>query len=1039
VGVGAGVSVADAGDPVVIVGVGCRYPGGVVSGEGLWDLVVSGGDAVGGFPVDRGWDVSVLEGVGDVVPVGGGFVHGAALFDAGFFGISPREALAMDPQQRLLLEVVWEALEDAGVDAGGLRGSGTGVFAGVIPQDYAARLSSVPDEAAGYVGIGNTTSVVSGRVAYAFGFEGPAVTVDTACSSSLVALHLAAQALRAGECSLALAGGVTVMSSPATFVEFGRQRGLAADGRCKAFAAAADGTGWGEGAGVLVLERLSDARRNGHRVLAVVRGSAVNQDGASNGLTAPSGPSQQRVIRQALANAGLSAADVDAVEAHGTGTTLGDPIEAQALLATYGQDRPEDRPLWLGSVKSNIGHTQAAAGVAGVIKMVMAIRHGRLPGTLHVDEPSPHVDWTTGDVRLLTEPVAWSDEGRVRRAGVSSFGVSGTNAHVILEEAPAVEEPTADRQASAPLGEGLVPWVVSGRGEAGLRGQAARLAGFVRAQQASGAVDGPWLTGVAVGLAGRAGLEQRAVVTGGDVAALLSGLDAVAAGESSEGVVTGVVAGGSSGVVFVFPGQGGQWVGMGRELLGSWPVFAERMAVCERALAPFVDWSLVEVLTGSDEAWVGRVDVVQPVLWAVMVSLAEVWRAAGVVPDAVVGHSQGEIAAAVVAGRLSLEDGARVVALRSRALRELAGRGAMASIALEAEEAEAYLPSGVTVAAVNAPGQIVVSGPPDDVAVLCAQLDEQGVRARRIEVDYASHHAQVERIAEDLRAGLEGLSSSDGEVAMWSTVTGELVDGDDLDAGYWYRNLRQPVLFETAVRAAHAHGHGLFIEMGPHPVLGLALSTVLADSEGRVLHTLRRDQPETAQLLTSLGAAWGAGLPVAWRALLPEAQPVALPTYAFQRQRYWMDAPAPAVTASASSGVDEWRYRVGWTPLAVQNTGGLPRQWLMLCHDDAEAGDVRRALEQAGAQVDVRVLPAAPDVDRSGVAELLAGAEHVAYLPSGFARGPEDKDHPGLSTVLAAVVAVMQAVVEREGARLWVLTRGAVAVPGAGTVPDPVS
>ncbi|MEV6478311.1 type I polyketide synthase, partial [Streptomyces sp. NPDC051657] len=425
----------------------------------------------------------------------------------------------------------------------------------------------------------------------------------------------------------------------------------------KAFAAAADGTGWGEGAGVVVLERLSDAVANGHRVLAVVRGSAVNQDGASNGLTAPNGPSQQRVIQQALASAGLSASDVDVVEAHGTGTTLGDPIEAQALLAAYGQDRPDDRPLWLGSVKSNIGHTQAAAGVAGVIKMVMAMRHGELPATLHVDEPSQHVDWSAGDVRLLTEAVSWEAGGRPRRAGVSSFGVSGTNAHVILEEPPVADPSAAGAVVAVPGIPGPVPWVVSGRDAAGLRAQAAQLASFVRAQRAAGAVDGQWPAGVAAGLAGRAALEQRAVVTGADVEALLSGLDALGAGEPSDGVATDAATPGS-GVVFVFPGQGGQWERMGRELLGCDAVFAEAIGVCERALDPWVDWSLSAVLSGEERGWLGRVDVVQPVLWAVMVSLAEVWRAAGVVPDAVVGHSQGEIAAAVVAGRLSVEDGA---------------------------------------------------------------------------------------------------------------------------------------------------------------------------------------------------------------------------------------------------------------------------------------------------------------------------------------------------------------------------------------------
>ncbi|MFJ4689655.1 SDR family NAD(P)-dependent oxidoreductase, partial [Streptomyces sp. NPDC088789] len=881
---------AMAQEPIAIVGIGCRYPGGVASAQALWDLVAAGGDAVAEFPTDRGWDVAGLydqdpDRAGTTYTRNGGFLYDAAWFDAGFFGISPREALAMDPQQRLLLEVAWETLEDAGIDPVALRGTPTGTFVGLTHQDYALQVQHVAGELEGYVATGGIASVASGRVSYAFGFEGPAVTVDTACSSSLVALHLAVQALRSGECSLALAGGVAVMSTPSTFIEFSRQRGLSADGRCKAFAADADGFGPAEGVGLLLVERLSDAVANGHRVLAVVRGSAVNQDGASNGLTAPNGPAQRRVIHAALANAGLSAADVDVLEAHGTGTTLGDPIEAQALLETYGRDRPEDRPLWLGSVKSNIGHTQAAAGVAGIIKMVMAMRHEQLPETLHVDEPTPRVDWSSGAVRLLTEARPWPADGPTRRAGVSSFGVSGTNAHVVIEAAPADPRGPVDDAVNAP--DGLVPWVLSGRGEAGLRAQAGRLAAFVR-----GAGGGVSATGVGAALKGtRAALENRAVVLGGDVPALLSGLDALAEGRSDTAVVTGAEAGAPSGTVFVFPGQGGQFVGMGRGLLGSWPVFAERMAECEEALAPYVEWSLGEVLTGSDEGWLGRVDVVQPVLWAVMVSLAEVWRAAGVVPDAVVGHSQGEIAAAVVAGRLSLSDGARVVALRSRALRELAGRGAMASLVLSEQDVAEYLPQDVTVAAVNAPGQIVVSGPPDQIAELCARLDGRGVRARRIDVDYASHHAQVEQIAGELRAGLEGLVSRAGEVAMWSTVTGERVEAADLDAGYWYRNLREPVRFESAVRAAHAQGQGLFIEVGPHPVLGLALSTVLADQDARVLHTLRRDQQDETQLPRSLAEAWIAGAPVDWQHFFPVDTPAAaLPTYAFQRRRFWPEA-----------------------------------------------------------------------------------------------------------------------------------------------------
>ncbi|MFJ4616506.1 SDR family NAD(P)-dependent oxidoreductase [Streptomyces griseus] len=1048
-------------EPLAIVGMSCRLPGGVHSAEDLWNLLSEQRETVSGFPADRGWDAGSLhrpdrEGSNGVSARGGGFLHDAAFFDPEFFGISPREARAMDPQQRLLLETAWEAFEHAGIDPESLAGTPTGVFVGSNYQDYGANLAAVPDGTEGHLLTGGASSVLSGRIAYTFGLEGPAVTVDTACSSSLVGVHLATQALRLGECSLALAGGVAVMGSPGALLAFSKQGALSPDGRCRSFSAEADGMGMAEGVGLLLLERLSDAVANGHQVLAVVRGSAVNQDGASNGLTAPNGPSQQRVIRQALANAQVDAGEVDAVEAHGTGTTLGDPIEAQALLATYGKDRPEGRPLWLGSVKSNIGHTQAASGVTGVIKMVMALRHHALPATLHADTPSPHVDWATGDVRLLTEPVPWLADGRPRRAGVSSFGVSGTNVHLILEEAPAAQAPTAEgpttrapEEEEAPrtaalLDAGPVPWVVSGRGDAGLRGQAARLASFVRAaQQAAGEVDREWIAGVASGLAGRSALEQRAVVLGADVHELLADLDELAeTGRPSPRRTT------DPGVVFVFPGQGGQWIGMGRELLPACPVFADRLAECERALDPFVDWSLREVLSGGEREWLGRVDVVQPVLWAVMVSLAEVWRAAGVEPDAVVGHSQGEIAAAVVAGRLSVEDGARVVALRSRALLGLAGQGAMASVALDVAEVEGVLPGSVTVAAVNAPGQVVVSGPPDEVAELCVRLEGQGVRARRIEVDYASHHAQVEAIEEELRAGLEGLSSRGSEVMMWSTVTGEPVGDEELDASYWYRNLREPVRFETAVRAAHDHGRGVFVEVGPHPVLGLALSTVLgegeSDGEGRVLHTLRRDQSETAQLLTSLGEAWAAGLPVAWRDLLPAAEPVALPTYAFQRQRYWLDAPAIAVDAAQPVGAspsDAWRYRVGWTPLAAQQADRLHRRWLLLCHEEADAHEVQQALEQAGAKVDVRVLPAAadaaPEIDRAGVAELLRGAEHIAYLPAGLDRS--HPDHPGLPVGLAALLTVVQAVVEQEGARLWVLTRGAVNAPGTGGAPDPAA
>ncbi|MFJ1707691.1 type I polyketide synthase [Kitasatospora sp. NPDC088346] len=903
-----------AAEPVAIVAMSCRYPGGVHSPEDLWELLAAERDAVTGFPADRGWDVDGLfdpdpDAPGTFYTRYGGFLHDAAEFDPGFFGISPREALAMDPQQRLLLETAWEAVERAGIDPLSLRGSATGVYAGVMYNEYSARLTSIPAELEGFLGTGSVPSIASGRVAYTLGLEGPAVTLDTACSSSLVAIHLACRALRAGEIGLALAGGVTVMSTPGLYVGFSRQRGLAPDGRCKSFADGADGAGFGEGVGLLLLERLSDARRLGHPVLALVRGSAVNQDGASNGLTAPNGPSQQRVIRAALADAGLTAADVDAVEAHGTGTRLGDPIEAQALLATYGQDRPEHLPLLVGSLKSNLTHTQAAAGVGGVIKTVLAMAHGILPRSLHLDRASTRVDWSDGAVELLTEARPWPETGRPRRAGVSSFGASGTNAHLVLEQAwptAGAQEPgrEAAREAAA---DGPAAWLLSARTPAALRAQAARLHAHLGGAPAEGA---PAESARAVGRAlalGRPAFAERAVLVGEDRTDLLSALAALAEDDGAPATVRGTAPQGSRRPVFVFPGLGAQWPGMAAELLDSSPEFAARMADCERALAPYLDWSVTDVLRTGDP--LERVEVLQPVLFAVMVSLAGVWIAHGVRPAAVVGHSQGEVAAACVAGLLSLPDAARVVALRSRALAGATGGSGMATVLLPAEELAARLtPYGgaVSLAAVNGPRVAVVAGEAGAVGRLQAELAADGVLAWRMPVDYASHSAAVDALREGLCADLDGIAPRAGSVPMVSTVDVGPVGAGDLTPEYWFRNLRGTVHFHAAVQELLAAGHRTFLEVSPHPTLTFGIEDTVADAaagEAVVLATLRKDDGGPRRLLCALGEAHVRGLAVDWRPVFADvpARPLALPTYPFQRQRYWLDAP-PAGGDPASAG-----------------------------------------------------------------------------------------------------------------------------------------
>ncbi|QEU95749.1 acyltransferase domain-containing protein [Streptomyces kanamyceticus] len=873
-------------EPIAIVGMGCRYPGDISSPDELWQLVSGGGDAISEFPVNRGWDLDNVhhpdpEHPGTAYVTKGGFLHDADRFDADFFGISPREAEAMDPQQRVLLEAAWEAFEHAGIAPDALKGSRTGAFIGAIGQEYAPRGSALPAEYEGYVLTGTTTSVASGRLAYTFGFEGPAVTVDTSCSSSLVALHLAVQALRNGECSLALAGGVTVLPTPRLFVEFSKQRGLSMDGRCKAFAASADGTGFGEGAGVLVVERLSDAQRRGHRVLAVVRGSAVNQDGASNGLTAPNGPSQERVIRQALASARLSAADVDAVEAHGTGTRLGDPIEAQALLATYGQGREPGRPLWLGSVKSNIGHTNAAAGVAGVIKMVQAMRHEVLPQTLHVDEPTSQVDWTDGSVSLLTEAREWVVEGdRPRRAGVSSFGISGTNAHVIVEQAPQTENET--RAEAVPV-EGPVLWPVSGKSVEAVRAQGAQLASFVR--ESGAGLDAAVVSGVLAGA--RSQFEHRAVVVGSDAQELTEALEALAAGQSHPGLVTGIDTPGRT--VFLFTGQGSQRPGMARELYDSSAVFAAAFDEVCVLLDAGLPRPLKEVVFGDDAEALEQTQYAQAGLFAVQVGLFRLSEHRGLRPDVVLGHSIGELAAAYVAGLWSLEDACTLVAARGRLMQAAPTGGAMASIAASEEEVLALLAGrgDVGLAAVNSADSLVISGEAEAVAEIAAHFAQLGRRVKHLHVSHAFHSAHMDSALPGFQEAARQVTPQPLTLPLISNVTGQTATDEELaDPGYWVRQLRGTVRFADGLRHAQELGATRFVELGPDAVL----STLTPEDAVRI-PLLRRTTPDPQAIALALATAHAHGIPLTWP---PATAHLDLPTYPFQQDRYWLHANPPA-------------------------------------------------------------------------------------------------------------------------------------------------
>jgi acyl transferase domain-containing protein len=1101
-------AVAADDEPIAIIGMACRYPGGVRSPEELWKLVAEGRDAVAAMPTDRHWDLDTLfdpdpERLGTSYAREGGFLYDAAAFDAAFFGISPREALAMDPQQRLLLETAWETFENAGLNRDALSGSNTGVFAGGTYQGYGAVGSSSAQEVEGYLLAGGTPSVMSGRIAYTFGLEGPAVTVDTACSSSLVAMHLAAQALRQGECTLALAGGATVMATPTTFIEFSRQRGLAADGRCKPFASAADGTGWGEGAGLLLLERLSDARRNGHQMLAVIRGSAVNQDGTSNGLTAPNGPSQQRVIGQALANARLSPAEVDVVEGHGTGTTLGDPIEAQALLATYGQDRPEGNPLWLGSIKSNIGHTQAAAGVAGVIKMVMAMRYGLLPASLHIDEPSANVDWTAGEVRLLTEPVPWPQAERPRRAGVSSFGISGTNAHVIVEQFP-------DAAGATPVAEAggvgrVMPWVVSGRSAEALRGQAAALLDRVGADDDVAPVEVGWSL-----LKSRSLFDHRAVVVGESREELTAGLQALATGAPHPSVVPPGDATAVSGqTVFLFSGQGSQRPGMGAALYDRFPIFAEAFDEVCALLDPHLEHPLRHVVFSQKPQQAQLLDhttYTQAGLFALHIALTRLLASTGIHPHAVIGHSIGEIAAAHTAGVFNLPDACQLVAARATLMGKLPTGGSMATIAATPDELAEDLTKHhgqVSIAALNTPTNTVISGPGERVARISAAWAERGRKTRLLTVSHAFHSPQMDPILEPFTQAIHHLTYHPPTIPLISNLTGQPADEHITTPEYWAQHIRQPVHFHPAITHTAPHT-STYLELGPNPVLTTATQHTLHHTNHPtplLTTTLNHKQPEVQAFTRTLARLHTAGFEVDWTPwypAVPTPRTIALPTYAFQRQHFWLAStePGTAVTETAQADrafweaveredleslaatldspadqqpmlsavlptlsawrrqhreqavIDSWRYRAIWKQLSAPAApAALSGTWLLLIPSDQADHPAVATVVQALTTHGATPLPHTVETRQTHRADLVEELTRLTVdrdsEPSGIVSllALAQEPHPDFAAVpagLVATTALVQALGDAEiAAPLWCLTQGAVAIHPADPLPSP--